>query len=83
MLFFIVTPRGFFCLFVFFFSSGVLLKLKIDIFRINMICLKIQTGERKTKHDRGVELRSNEKHSSLAVRAGLEPAAYGFQNSAP
>ena len=42
--------------------------------RINVIGLKIQTGERKTKHDRVVELGPNEKDSSLVVRAGLEPA---------
>ena len=46
----------------------------IYIFRIKMICLKIQTGERKIKGDRGVELGSNQKHFSLVARAGLEQA---------
>ena len=72
MLFFIVTPRVFFLLRC---ATQTEKQIYIYIFRINMIGLKIQTDERKTKHDRGVELRSNEKHSSLAVRAGIEPTA--------
>ena len=56
---------------------------------MNILGLKITTGERKDrlaihKHDQGVKLGSARKNnSSVAVRAGLEPAVFRFHVRRP